>query len=159
MVEFDRGVVYVDGRLDLCKMVVGPTHIVALIDSLRSNSFVKHFLLGNNVISKAGASAISSFIEEKPDQMETWYLAGSQIDSECFRPMINAIIASTSITNIWLKRNPLGPYPVDGLCKLIAETKNLRTLDLEHTELGDEGVTKLFTKLKGKTHNFDILLS
>ena len=34
MVGFNRGVVYVDGRLDLCKMVVGPTYIAALMDSL-----------------------------------------------------------------------------------------------------------------------------
>ena len=27
LVEFHRGAVYVDCRLDLCKMVVGPTHI------------------------------------------------------------------------------------------------------------------------------------
>lgn len=29
LVEFERGIVYEDGRLDLCKKVVGPTHIGA----------------------------------------------------------------------------------------------------------------------------------
>lgn len=72
MVEFERGVVYVDGRLDLCKMVVGPTHIMDLMDSLRSNTFIKHFLLGNNIISATGASAIASFITSRPNQIETW---------------------------------------------------------------------------------------
>jgi NLR family CARD domain-containing protein 3 len=38
LVEFERGVVYIDGRLDLCKMVVGPTYITALMEPLRSNS-------------------------------------------------------------------------------------------------------------------------
>lgn len=38
MVEFKRGVVYEDGRLDLCKMVVGPTHVEKLLDSLEDNT-------------------------------------------------------------------------------------------------------------------------
>lgn len=153
MVEFDRGIVYVDGRLDLCKMVVGPTHITSLTDSLRSNSFVKHFLLGNNVISATGAYAIASFMKERPDQMETWYLAGNHIKAEGFAHIVNAMVNSLSITNVWLKRNPLGVSSVDNLVKLITETKNLRTLDLENTEIGDKGVAQLFTKLKDKTHS------
>jgi Ran GTPase-activating protein (RanGAP) involved in mRNA processing and transport len=151
MVEFNRGVVYADRRLDLCKMVVGPTHITALMDSLRSNSFVKHFLLGNNIISATGCYAIASFIKEKPDQMETWYLAGNHIKPEGFEHLVDAMVASSSITNVWLKRNPLGPSAVSSLTRLITETRNLRTLDLENTELGDEGVARLFTNLKGKT--------
>ena len=39
-VEFDRGIVYVDGRLDLCKTVLGPTHIGALIETLEKNQHV-----------------------------------------------------------------------------------------------------------------------
>ncbi len=150
MVEFNRGVVYVDRRLDLCKMVVGPTHITALMNSLKSNNFVTHFLLGNNVISATGCYAIASFIKEKPDQMETWYLAGNHIKAEGFEHMVRAMVVSSSITNVWLKRNPLGPSSANSLAKLISETRNLRTLDLENTELGDEGVTQLFTKLKSK---------
>ncbi|KIW76791.1 hypothetical protein Z517_09235 [Fonsecaea pedrosoi CBS 271.37] len=150
MVEFDRGVVYADQRLDLCKMVVGPTHIEALMDSLKSNSFVKHFLLGNNIISATGCYAIASFIKEKPDQMETWYLAGNHIKPAGFADLVSAMVTSSSITNVWLKRNPLGPSSVGNLTRLILETRNLRTLDLENTELGDEAVARLFTNLKGK---------
>ena len=150
MVEFDRGVVYMDGRLDLCKMVVGPNHITALMDSLRSNSFVRHFLLGNNVISATGARAIAAFIQDRPDQMETWYLAGNHIKPQGFERLVTAMISSTSITNVWLKRNPLGPSSVSNIATLITQTKNLRTLDLENTELGDDGVARLFTLLKGQ---------
>lgn len=64
--------------------------------------------------------------------------------------MVSAMTGSSSITNAWLKRNPLGPGAVTDLVKLILETENLRTLDLENTELGDSGAAELFTALKGK---------
>ena len=35
--------------MDLCKQVVGPTHIEALCDAVGTNPYVKHFLLGNNI--------------------------------------------------------------------------------------------------------------
>jgi len=45
-IEVQRGVEYSDGRMDLCKMVLGPNNIGALMQSLRTNKTVKHFLLG-----------------------------------------------------------------------------------------------------------------
>ncbi|KIW63497.1 hypothetical protein PV04_10332 [Phialophora macrospora] len=123
---------------------------MALMDSLKSNSFVRHFLLGNNIISATGCFAIASFIKEKPDQMETWYLAGNHIKPAGFEDLVSAMVTSSSITNVWLKRNPLGLTSVSHLTGLIIETRNLRTLDLENTELGDEGVARLFANLKGK---------
>ena len=150
MVEFDRGVVYVDRRLDLCKMVVGPTHITPLMDALRSNTFVRHFLLGNNIISATGARAIAAFIRDRPDHMETWYLAGNHIKPQGFAQLASAMTASASITNVWLKRNPLGPGSIPDLAALILQTPHLRTLDLENTELGDAGVARLFALLTGR---------
>ena len=64
--------------------------------------------------------------------------------------MVNTMVGSSNITNVWLKRNPLGPGAVKDIVKLISETKNLRTRDLENTELGDAGVAEPLTKLKGK---------
>lgn len=49
--------------MDLCKVVVGPPHIGALMDSLKSNTFVKHFLLGNNIIGPTGAKHIAHFVK------------------------------------------------------------------------------------------------
>ena len=68
-IEYGKGVVYADRRLDLCKMVVGPLSINALMDSLDSNTFVQHFLLGNNIIGPAGARRITKFIQQHPDRM------------------------------------------------------------------------------------------
>jgi Ran GTPase-activating protein (RanGAP) involved in mRNA processing and transport len=145
--EFQKGVVYEDGRMDLCKMVVGPDHIWRLMDSLRSNTFVRHFLLGNNIIGPTGALAIASFITDLPDQMDTWYLAGNCIDGPSFKILVDALVKSPAVTNIWLKRNPLGPSAAHDVFRLITETENLRTLDLDQTELGDQGIAELFLKL------------
>lgn len=49
-VEYDKGVIYADRRLDLCKMVLGPLNIDKLMDSLETNRFIRHFLLGSTFI-------------------------------------------------------------------------------------------------------------
>ena len=79
--------------------------------------------------------------------MDTWYLAGNCIDTSSFKLLVDEWIKSTSVTNIWLKRNPLGPSAADDVFRLITKTPNLRTLDLDQTELGDEGITAIFTRL------------
>ncbi|PNY18293.1 Protein NLRC3 [Tolypocladium capitatum] len=145
--EFRKGVVYEDGRMDLCKMVVGPDHIWRLMGSLRNNTFVRHFLLGNNIIGPCGAQAIASFINEFPERMETWYLAGNCIDGPSFKLMVNAMVTSPVISNVWLKRNPLGPDAAEDVFRLVTQAENLRTLDLDQTELGDSGTADLFTRL------------
>ncbi|KAH7322795.1 hypothetical protein B0I35DRAFT_350252 [Stachybotrys elegans] len=145
--EFRKGVVYEDGRMDLCKMVVGPDHIWKLMDSLAPNEFVRHFLLGNNIIGPVGAEAIASFITSFPERMDTWYLAGNCIDGPSFKVLVDAMVKSPAITNVWLKRNPLGFGAAHDLFRLITQTKNLRTLDLDQTELGNRGVADMFSKL------------
>lgn len=67
-----------DGRLDLCKMVVGKTGIKPLLDSMEGNDSVKRLLLGNNVVGDYGAKFISEFIN-KGSKLTTWYIAGNDI--------------------------------------------------------------------------------
>ncbi|KAJ7160098.1 hypothetical protein C8R46DRAFT_905678 [Mycena filopes] len=150
MVEFKRGVVYDDGRLDLCKMVVGPTHIDKLLDALEENTVITQFLLGNNVISTTGARRIAKFIADYPERIETWYLAGNHIRAAGFQLLVDAMVDSPRITNVWLKRNPLTPDSIDNVVRLITQTPNLRTLDLENTELGNDGVARIMTELTGR---------
>ncbi|KAF2645919.1 RNI-like protein [Massarina eburnea CBS 473.64] len=145
--EFEKGVVYSDHRMDLCKMVVGPTNIGDLLESLKTNTFITHFLLGNNIIGPHGAKCIVDFLEEFPNRMDTWYLAGNCIDTASLAILVNEWTKSTSVTNIWLKRNPLLPAAAPHIFKLITQTPNLRTLDLDQTELGDKGTAELFTML------------
>ncbi|EPE34371.1 RNI-like protein [Glarea lozoyensis ATCC 20868] len=150
LLEFERGIVYEDGRVDLCKKVVGPTHIGKLMDSLEPNTQITHFLLGNNAISTTGAKRIAEFVEKYPDRMETWYLAGCHITRYGLSLLVPQIVKSTKITNLWLKRNPLGPNSSALLAELVLNTKNLRTLDLETTELGDKGTCEFIDGIVGK---------
>ncbi|CAO2655066.1 Nn.00g117990.m01.CDS01 [Neocucurbitaria sp. VM-36] len=145
--EFEKGVVYADNRMDLCKMVLGPDNIATLMESLKTNKFITHFLLGNNIIGPYGAKCIADFLQEYPNRMDTWYLAGNCLDVDSFRLLVNEWVHSNAVTNIWLKRNPLGSTAADDAFRLVTQTRNLRTLDLDQTELGDAGVTRLFTAL------------
>ncbi|KAI9672154.1 MAG: hypothetical protein M1831_001967 [Alyxoria varia] len=150
MLEFKKGVLYKDHRMDLCKMVVGPTHIDELLDSLETNTFVRHFLLGNNIIGPRGARRIARFVEDYPDRMETWYLAGNCIDSAGLSLLTGAFIKSSAITNVWLKRNPLTAEAAQALFRLLTLSPNLRTLDLDQTSLGDAGAATLFQNLAAR---------
>ncbi|KAF2669951.1 RNI-like protein [Microthyrium microscopicum] len=147
-IEFEKGVIYRDRRVDLCKMVLGPTNIDGLLDSLESNEFIEHFLLGNNIIGPAGCRRISKFLQDYPERMDTWYLAGNCIDAVGFGLMASSW-AKSSATNVWLKRNPLGPDSAQNVAMLIQNSKTLRTLDLDQTQIGDEGVASLFDILCG----------
>lgn len=62
--------------------------------------------------------------------METWYLAGNCIDTASFSILVDSMVKSPAITNVWLKRNPLGSAAADDVFRLITQTPNLRTLDL-----------------------------
>lgn len=130
----------------MCR-VVGPQHIGSLIDSLEHNKFVRHFLLGNNIIGPTGAEKIASDLSRHPDQIETWYLAGNCIDAHSLRLLVDGWTSSSTVSNIQLKRNPLGPSSIPTLFKLIVEAPSLRTLDLDQTELSDAGVAALFDPL------------
>ncbi|KAL8992590.1 MAG: hypothetical protein Q9188_007554 [Gyalolechia gomerana] len=127
--------------------VVGPPHIGKLMKSLEQNNFVRHFLLGNNIIGPTGAKEVASYMSRQPDQMETWYLAGNCIDSSSLKLLVDGWVTSSTLSNIWLKRNPLGPSSVSALFKLITNASGLRTLDLDQTELSDAGVGELFNLL------------
>ena len=147
MLEFEKGVVYTDNRMDLCKMVVGPHHIRALMQSLESNDHVKHFLLGNNIIGPTGAKAIAEFIHAHPQKIETWYLAGNMIDANGLKGIVESAAGSQVIHSVWLKRNPLGFESAATLLKLIVSCPKLRVLDIEQTLLSDDGVALIFEGL------------
>lgn len=149
LVEFHRGIVYEDGRLDLCKKVVGPIHIGKLMESLESNHHIRHFLLGNNVISTTGARSIAQFLEKYPNRMETWYLAGCHLTQHALSLLVPKMTASSTITNLWFKRNPFGAGSASLLAELVIGTAHLRTLDLETVELGDEGTRQFIDAITG----------
>jgi NLR family CARD domain-containing protein 3 len=127
--------------------VVGPQHITTLLAALRTNTFVKHFLLGNNLIGPRGARALADFIKDHPNKIETWYLAGCCIDAPSFRLFVDQIINSSVCHSIWLKRNAFTSAAADDMGRMIIRMSGLKTLDLEQTQLGDAGAARLFNLL------------
>ena len=72
------------------------------------------------MIGPVGARIIAGFVQNQPNRIETWYLAGNCIDLVGLERLVRAWTASTTITNIWLKRNPLGPKAYSALEKLVS---------------------------------------
>lgn len=149
-IEFTRGVYYRDGRIDLCKQVVGPDHIEALMESIRHNPNVKHFLLGNNIIGPTGAKAIADFIVSKhAPEIETWYIAGNRIDADGIAMISAALETDHHATALWLKRNPIMADGCTPLSRMLAVNTTLEVLDLFNCGIGDEGVINLFREIGG----------
>ena len=119
------------------------------MESLENNHQIRHFLLGNNAISTTGAKHIAEFLAKHPDRMETWYIAGCHVTRHGLSILVPQMIKSTTITNLWFKRNPFGPTASTLLAELVLRTKKLRTLDLETTELGDEGTRQFIDDITG----------
>ena len=145
--KFSRGTVMPDGRLDLCKQVVGPEGIGPLLKALGGNPFVDRLLLGNNIVGRGGASQIASFIRQRNSHIKVWYIAGNEIDAEALRPICDALIEAPEVTGLWLKRNPLGPEAGHILGGLLQANTNIDTLDLVNTGLFDEGAIGLLKAL------------
>lgn len=150
-VQFVRGVHYNDGRIDLCKQVVGNLWIQDLMNSIKNNPHVKHFLLGNNIINIEGATAIANFITEPHvPQIKTWYLAGNQINSQGIELIAKALTTDAIANALWLKRNPI-KEGAKYLGDMLKQNTTLRILDLDNTGLLDSGVKDLFEGLKHNT--------
>ncbi len=151
--EFKRGAYYTDGRIDLCKQVVGPTHIERLMKSFRMNPNVTHFLLGNNIIGPVGAKAIADFISDpdKKSNIQTWYIAGNDIDSAGAAQIAAALAYDEHCKDLWLKRNPVGDGGAKALALMLLTNKSIRTLDLDNTAIYDEGCVSIFEALKTNT--------
>ena len=149
--EFLRGVQYNDGRMDLCKQVVGPPHIAKLMESLKHNTHIEHFLLGNNIIGLNGATAISDFLQnEHVPQIKTWYIAGNDIDSEGARLIANALVNDQVCEALWLKRNPIGEG-AKYLAEMLEVNNKIKILDLDNTAILDEGVAYIMKALTNNT--------
>ncbi|MCJ1296853.1 hypothetical protein MMC34_008421 [Xylographa carneopallida] len=158
--EFQRGVFYTDARMDLCKQTVGPAHIEALMQSLRPNRHVRHFLLGNNVIGRNGADSIASFLRDRRAQPElpairTWYVAGCAFDGESMGRLVDEWQHEPSVEAIWLKRNPLSLSGAQQVARLLssATCARLRILDVDNSGLLDEGAVVVFDALR---HNHSL---
>lgn len=146
---FKRGALYQDGRMDLCKQVVGYRWIEMLMNSLVNNTHVEHFLLGNNIIGPNGGRAIGNFLlsDHKP-KIKTWYLAGNDLDSEGIKYICDGLAYDKDCESLWLKRNPLKPEGIKHISQLLKINNKIKVLDLQNTAVFDEGLMYLVEGLK-----------
>ncbi|KAK0508890.1 hypothetical protein JMJ35_008261 [Cladonia borealis] len=121
--------------------------IPKLLSDLGNSGLVRHVLIENNIIGLAGAAALAHWTLNNPGNIETWFLAGNCINATILQRLVGAWIFADNVTNIWLRRNPLGSESAYMLSILIKNSPKLRTLDLDQTELGDQGVADLFGAL------------
>jgi len=144
---FTRGAFYTDGRIDLCKQVVGPAYIGVLMRAIWKNPHVKHFLLGNNIIGDQGGREIAEFITHSNVKIETWYLAGNDLGPDSIIHIAQALSTDTSCLDLWLKRNPLTTLGVKYISLMLQVNNTIRTLDLDNVAMFDEGCKLLMDGL------------
>jgi Ran GTPase-activating protein (RanGAP) involved in mRNA processing and transport len=149
ILEFKRGAYYIDNRMDLCKQVVGDQHISKLMNSLKDNEHIEHFLLGNNVIGSVGGRSIAEFLNSPhKSQIKTWYLAGNELTSDSIRLISNALKNDNCCEALWLKRNPVKSEGAFHLGEMLKENKKIKILDLHNCGILDEGVKYVVKALK-----------
>lgn len=149
---FAKGTLTVDGRLDLCKQVVGPGGIEPLLEAMMATHQVKRLLLGNNIVGDGGAAAIAKFIRERKDSpLDCWYIAGNEIGPIGFQHVCEALHHDTKVTSLWLKRNPLTPAGMPHLATLLNINRTIVVVDLVNCGLLDEGVAALLPALMDNT--------
>lgn len=131
---FIRGTTFADGRLDLCKQVVGSQSIKTICDATVNNQHVKHFLLGNNIAfaddAQVASEAFRHMIENQP-HLETLYLAGNCIDSKSTKILCEALSNNKTCKYLWLKRNPI-KAGVRYIADLLNTNHNIVLLDLNN---------------------------
>lgn len=148
---FNKGTLCSDGRLDLCKQVVGPNGITSLINSLILDSTgkhqVQHLLLGNNICGNGLGEAVGTFIKSGKSKLTTWYIAGNRLTDEGIYPVCLALQNDYQVTQLWLKRNPLHATGARHISDMLRLNSTLLVLDLVNTGLLDEGGYQIISAL------------
>lgn len=150
--RFNRGAIYQDKRMDLCKQVVGPTWISQLMKSLKYNDKVTHFLLGNNIIGEEGGRAIREFLlTPHIPKIETWYIAGNNLNAQAISDIVDGLESDPHMVSLWLKRNPIKSEGMVHIERLLKSNQKIKVLDLHNTAVLDAGIPYIVSGLKANT--------
>lgn len=149
-----KGAYFTDGRMDLCKQVVGYKNIKQLCETVMLSDKVKHFLLGNNIAFETneedGAKSMAKLIENDTKKIETWYLAGNCIGEKAIEILSKAFETNTVANALWLKRNPINSG-TKYLCNMLNINTSLVLLDLHNCGLQNDGLSELCLNLTNNT--------
>lgn len=144
---FPRGTLQPDGRLDLCKNSLGPLGAVRIIPAATASPLVTHLLLGTNTIGSTGAQALATALGSDNHGLSTLYLGCNHIDAAGFRPLAQRLATDTTVTALWIKRNPIGDKGIAALADALRRNTTLRTLDLINTGITLDGLADLVDAL------------
>lgn len=144
--DFLRGTVLPDGRLDLSGQGVGALGAEALVRAIPEGTWVRSVLLGSNHLGDSGAGAIAGLLGI--GGITSLYLGHNQIGwlgashlAEAMGAAKPTVAQGTGLA-LWLKRNRVGRKGVTALAGTAA-TGGLRTLDLVDNDLGPEDMAPL----------------
>ena len=99
--HFLKGTVTTDGRLDLCKQVIGPKGVNPLLDSLQCCNHIDRILLGNNIIGDSGGQVIADFIKSGKSPIKIWYIAGNNLTNKGIKPISEVLSSDKFVTGLW----------------------------------------------------------
>ena len=140
---FPRGTVMDDGRLDLCKQALGPAGCRSVTEALAHNHSIVSLLLGTDGIGNAGAADVAHLADVNKT-FQVLYLGCNKIDALGVAPLAVSLSApDSSVTGLWLKRNPVGSDGAQQLAEMLKTNRTLQTLDLVNTRLGPDGLAAL----------------
>ncbi len=137
-VQFPRGTVMADTRLDLCKQSIGAAGCRLVTQALIENATITSLLLGTNGIGDTGAVDVANLVIQSR-QLDTIYLGCNHIGESGVAALADALIENRTITGLWLKRNPIGTAGARHLARMLRHNRTLRTLDLVNCQIGGEG--------------------
>jgi Ran GTPase-activating protein (RanGAP) involved in mRNA processing and transport len=148
-VEFPRGTLLPDGRLDLCKQGVGPVQVRRVVQAAVGSPHAVHLLLGTNGLGADGARAVADSLTPG-HRVSTVYLGCNRIDPAGAQALADRLATDTSVRALWLKRNPIGDDGLARLCDALAANATLRTLDLVNTAITVRGLQQLAATLAAR---------
>lgn len=137
--EFPCGTLLPDGRLDLCKQVIGAQGARDVAHALRTNEHVAHLLMGADRIGPQGAEAVAELVAAS-NKLQTVYLGCNGLGEAGAAHLATAMRGNTSIRGLWLKRNAIGTPGALALADMLQHNQTLRTLDVVDNEIGPDGL-------------------
>lgn len=146
-VLFLKGAIFTDGKVDLCKQLIGFTDTKQLCAAISASVLVKHLILSNNFLFQYDgerlATSFTHLIKNPNLKIKTWDLSNNYIDTFAIKILSNAFSKTTHCDALWLKNNPITYFGAKYINSMLKLNKTIKLLDLRNCFLEDSGVCNL----------------
>lgn len=144
---FEKGTVFSDGRLDLCRQGLTIVSLTRILEAVKSNTQIQHLLIGNNILGDEGVGLIAEFIKNSA-HIKTLYICACDITEIGLKLICDVLKTDNVVESLWLKRNPLKTEGSVHLAEMLRVNKTIHTIDVFNTGLLDEGCKNIFEALE-----------